>query len=60
LKKKLLRWRRVAANALWGCRGGRACGSVPRFARRTYRRNGGFMDVRYCVKRARKRGCRVK
>jgi hypothetical protein len=60
MKKKLLRWRRVAPSALWGCRGGRSCGNVPRFARRTFRRNGAVTEHRYCAGHARKRGCRVK
>ena len=58
--KRLKRWCRVRPSAKYGCRGGRSCGNVPRFARRTFHRNGDVTEHRYCVKDARKHGCTVR
>lgn len=55
---KLKRWRRVRPSPKYGCRGGRDCGSIPRFERKTFRRNGDVSRSRYCVKHARKHGCK--
>lgn len=57
---KRKRWRRVAPNAKWGCRGGRDCGNIPRFERKTFKRNGGVRRHRYCVTHARRHGCTVR
>lgn len=58
--KHLKRWRRVRPSAKYGCRGGRSCGNVPRFARRTFRRNGVISEHRFCATHARRRGCKVR
>ena len=59
MAKKMLGWRRVKPDAAWGCRGGRACGSIPRRAYVTRRRDGSLNAKRYCVAHAKKHGCKV-